>query len=316
MGLRISPVFPALRPVFRGNHACRLAFALPLDSSRVLLLAVRAARAGWPLRSLPALLLSVPSPPCSAFAAAVPPAARLGARAVAAYPVRMRTILRTLIGSQAQDLATADSDRDEASVVVAPTRLLLGLDRDEAIGTTAVTADHAAHEVERACLLGLSCNPTVLESLCGPILEADAWGEGLRALVPAFLSRPRVVEAYAGYAVSQLRMLRDRHPLGTRRGDKHARHVFRLLEQGLHLVREGEVRVRVGDREWYLERLPRLGLEDIERLAGERIEELRAAASPLPEHPDRERVSAWLVECRLAHLRSPDDPEGPGGARI
>lgn len=217
-------------------------------------------------------------------------------------PDRARTILRTVVGSQAHGLAVAGSDRDEASIVVAPTRLVLGLDRDEAIGSAALSADHVAHEAERACRLAMSANPTVLESICGPVLECDEWGEGLRALTPAFLSRPRVLAAYAGYAASQLRMLRERHPLGTRRGDKHARHVFRLLEQGRRLLETGRVHVRVVERAWYLEELPRLDLPEVERLAERESARLRAAGSVLPEAPDRERVQEWLVACRLAHL--------------
>ncbi|MBF9068406.1 nucleotidyltransferase domain-containing protein [Streptacidiphilus fuscans] len=223
-----------------------------------------------------------------------------------------RVLLEGVVGSTAYGLAHAGSDVDRLGVYAAPTERLFGLHRPgESVVTTA--PDRTLHEAAKWCRLALSANPTASELVWLPedgYLTRTALGEELIGIRRSFLSARAVRNAYLGYATQQFRKLvakeaRDDGPgaVPPARLAKHARHLLRLLEQGVHLHRTGELRVRVDD--------PARLRADGERIAARpgEAEALLAAAeeafsSPgvLPAAPDERPAEAWLVRVRLTVL--------------
>jgi hypothetical protein len=131
----------------------------------------------------------------------------------------------------------------------------------------------------------------------------------------AFLSAPRVRDAYLGYAMSQFGRLVNRgdgsFSSDTRkRTEKHARHLVRLVEQGFLLYTTGELVVDLRSSWSEVDPIfvreagkkiaedPRIGAEYMVK-AKARFD---AATTVLPERPDEERVEKWLIKVRRAFL--------------
>lgn len=219
------------------------------------------------------------------------------------------TVLVTLAGSRAYGTHRPGSDLDLSGVYVAPLSQVLGLapppktrklwDRDVTL-----------FELSHFCKLAASANPTILEVLWGPALVRTLDGGRLRVRRRMFLSR-RVVKTYGGYAIQQLR--KAEAGSGGSRGREHFKrekflmHTLRLAEAGLHVIRTGELLVKVPDPEdlWArasrpLERVT----EDVMGVIARMDEE--APRSPLPECPDVDGIDRLLYEIRM---------DGAGGER-
>lgn len=220
----------------------------------------------------------------------------------------MHVLLSGVVGSAAYGLAHAGSDLDRLGVFAVPTEELHGLHRPAESQVT-TGPDRTWHEAAKWCRLALSCNPTASELvwLPGELYEVRTeLGEELIGLRHAMVSAPAARSSYLGYAKQQFRKLqtRDRTDVRARtQGAKHARHLVRLLEQGVTLHETGELQVRLTDPE----RVRELG----ERLADrpELAEPLLAAAEQrfdhpgaLPDTPNEPAVEDWLRRVRLAHL--------------
>jgi uncharacterized protein len=94
-----------------------------------------------------------------------------------------------------------------------------------------------------------------------------------------------------------------RFPPTPGRTAKHARHLLRLLTQGLELHEEGELTVRLDDPERYREFGERVAAGDLDaaRMEIEDAEHAFSAhVSPLPDEPDRAIVQDWLLDTRKA----------------
>jgi hypothetical protein len=156
----------------------------------------------------------------------------------------------------------------------------------------------------------LSGNPTAIELLW---LPADLYevrtplGEELIGIRSAFLSAPRVRDAFLGYASQQLDRLVNKRRTGNwldRRAAKHARHMLRLIDQGLALYETGILPIRLANPERYLD----FGahVEADPSLAGPVLADARerfaAARTVLPEAPDEALVERWLLHVRAANL--------------
>lgn len=221
---------------------------------------------------------------------------------------RTHTLLEGVVGSTAYGLAHAGSDVDRLGLFAVPTERLFGLTWPaESVVTTA--PDRTLHEAAKWCRLALSANPTASELVWLPgdcYLVRTPLGEELIAERRSFLSERAVRNAYLGYATQQFRKLvaKDgRDDVSPARLAKHARHLLRLLEQGVHLHRSGELRVRVADP-------ARLRAEG-ERLAAHpasaeahlaEAETAFARPGALPPLPDERPVEAWLTRVRRALL--------------
>jgi hypothetical protein len=240
----------------------------------------------------------------------------MGLPGLAAPPILERVtttlLLSGIVGSTAYGLAGPDSDVDRLGVFAAPSEAFLGLRRP----TESVVTHHpdrTLHEVAKWLRLAISGNPTVTELVWLPeeLYETITdLGRELIELRSTLLAGPRIRDAYLGYAVQQFTRLErrgDSFSSDTRnRTAKHARHLARLLDQGLGLYRTGTLTVRLEDPASYHEFGNRVADGDLD-LAKARLAAAEAAfyeaPSVLPDHADEERADAWLTSARLRILR-------------
>ncbi|WP_091290928.1 nucleotidyltransferase domain-containing protein [Micromonospora halophytica] len=227
----------------------------------------------------------------------------------------MHLLLSGIVGSVAYGLAGPGSDTDRIGVFAAPTVAFHGLHPPrESVVTT--DPDVTLHEAGKYARLALSGNPTATELMW---LPDDCYetrtdlGERLIGIRSAFLSAPRVRDAYLGYATQQFRKLttRDSSPGGRRRSAKHARHLARLLHQGRVLYATGILEIRLADPQWFRafgERVAGGALDEAEALVAEAERDFDRIRTPLPSRPDEAAVERWLLDVRAAHL--PPEPTG------
>lgn len=218
-----------------------------------------------------------------------------------------KIIMQGITGSKAYGLDTPTSDTDIKGVFVEPTLNLVGLNKpDDTHVSTGPDLEY--HELGKFLKLALQCNPSVIELMWlddYQILETEF--ELIRSIRTDFLSTGRVIGAYGGYAMSQIKRLQDRgdgsFSSDTRkRTAKHARHLFRLLDQGMELLTTGGLHVRVANRD----ELFALGEMSVDKIVEEfhrkdtafRLAEER---SVLPDQPDYEKVDIYLRSIRQDH---------------
>jgi predicted nucleotidyltransferase len=213
-------------------------------------------------------------------------------------------LLLGIIGSTAYGLAGPHSDVDRLGVYAAPTRDFHGLhpplDRRASI-VEHEPSDLTLHEARKFCLLALSANPTVTDLLWlpDPLYEVRTpLGEELIGIRHAFLSAPRVRDAYLGYASQQVNRLLNKG--ADPRTPKHARHLLRLLHQGEQLYATGELTVTLADPQRYHDF--GLAVAADPGLARSALDEARqrfsTITSKLPEQPDEATVERWLLRVR------------------
>jgi hypothetical protein len=215
--------------------------------------------------------------------------------------VAKHTIYSAVVGSRAYGLAGPASDTDRRGVYQTPTEAFWPLDKPPS-HVEGPLPEQFSWEVERACTLALQANPTVWECLSSPLVEhvTDA-GRALLDLRPAFLSR-RAARTYGDYARDQLNKLIS---VRSRTGEvrwKQAMHMARLLRAGAHVLRTGEVLVDVSALRDELLAIRRgeMSWDDFQALAAALSADLDAAAAAtrLPEEPDRAAVDRFLVALR------------------
>ena len=212
-------------------------------------------------------------------------------------------IYSCVVGSRAYGLDGEGSDTDRRGVYLPPAELhwsLYGVPEQlENKG-----AEECYWELQKFLVLALKANPNVLECLYTPLVErATPLALELLGLRSAFLSK-LVYQTYNGYVLSQFKKLeQDLRNRGEVRW-KHAMHLIRLLLQGVGVLREGSLAVRVGEHRDRLLAVRRgempWGEANAWRLALHREFDAAYAATRLPERPDYERVNAFLVRARRA----------------
>jgi len=216
-----------------------------------------------------------------------------------------KCILQAIAGSHAYGLATPDSDEDRLGVFVVPTETLLGIFQP-AETVDRRDPDICFHEVGKFVRLALKANPTIMELLFLDEYELlTPIGEQIIGQRDAFLSQ-RISASYGGYALSQIRRLQKRGDgefSSKRKGrySKHARHCFRLLQQGKELLETGVITVKVPNPKELLAlgELPPVQLaEKFEEEFGKH----KTVESILPEEPDYDRVNELLLRIRRACL--------------
>ncbi|MFF0721758.1 DNA polymerase beta superfamily protein [Micromonospora sp. NPDC003816] len=220
--------------------------------------------------------------------------------------VERHTVLAVVVGSRAYGLHGPDSDHDRRGVFVAPTRAFWLLDKPPT-HLDGPAEEQFSWEMERLCVLALQGNPTVLEVLWSPLIEAiTVDGEELLAMRRAFLSR-RVAETYGNYARDQLDRVTARRERTGETNHKQAMHMIRLLLAGAHVLRTGEVLVDVRHlrEELLAVRRGDLAWESVTAWAADLQATLAdaAAATALPEQPDRAAVDRLLTTVRERNLR-------------
>jgi hypothetical protein len=227
------------------------------------------------------------------------------ARVLTTHGLFDRVIYRCVIGSRAYGLATDESDTDRRGIYLPPADLhwsLYGvpeqLENDE--------NQEAYWELQKFLIMALKANPNVLECLYTPLVEdATPLAKELLAMRSVFLSR-MVYQTYNGYVMSQFkRMQADIRNHGAVKW-KHVMHLMRLLLAGIHALVHGEVRVDVGEQRDDLTAIKAGAMpwNDVERWRLRLHAEFDKAfeQTKLPERPDYERASTFLVRARWAAL--------------
>jgi predicted nucleotidyltransferase len=159
-------------------------------------------------------------------------------------------------------------------------------------------------ELQKFLTLALKANPNVLECLYTPLVErATPLARELLEMRPAFLSR-LAYQTYNGYVLSQFKKLeQDLRNRGEVRW-KHAMHLVRLLLQGISILKDGFLPVRVEEHRARLSAIRRgeVPWEEVNswRLSMHREFDAAFGATGLPERPDYERVNAFLIRARRA----------------
>lgn len=217
-----------------------------------------------------------------------------------------RVIYRCVVGSRAYGLDEEGSDTARRGIYLPPEERhwsLAGVPEQLERAET----QECYWEVRKFLLLALKANPTVLECLYTPLVEAATpLAEELRAERHRFLSR-LLYQTYNGYVLSQFKKLEaDLRNRGAARW-KHAMHLVRLLLAGVAALREGDLPVRVEEHREALLSIRRgeVSWEDLNawrlRLHAEFDEAL--PATRLPERPDAEWANDFLIRARRSALQ-------------
>ncbi len=213
-------------------------------------------------------------------------------------------VLEGITGSTAYGLSTANSDVDIHGIYQAPTREVLGLFPPQE--TVVINdPDRTYHEVGKFMRLAMKGNPTILE-----LLYLDTYtivspvGQLLIDHRSAFLSKI-IYKSYGGYAISQARRLNyrgDSFSSDTRnRYAKHARHCFRLLQQGRQLLESGTLDVKVKNRD-ELFAIGELAVSDlVDRFEAE-FQAFDRIQTALPEKPDYQTLNRLLIQIREGYV--------------
>lgn len=220
-------------------------------------------------------------------------------------PAGSELLLVALAGSKAYGTDHPDSDDDLRGVYLAPTADVLSLrpPRQTVENDEGVEPDVVLHELHKFLYLAaVKANPAVLEWLWSPVLYSTAKGELLLAHRDLLLSK-KVFNTFGGFARGSLEQAK--RGVGGSRGVKHLKrvkfllHLVRLMEQGTHLLRTGEMRVRVEDPE-RLWALAEGGLDVVVPYFDELEVGLQAAleVSPLPDEPDFEALKQLMAQLR------------------
>lgn len=212
-------------------------------------------------------------------------------------------LLSGVVGSTAYGLAGPGSDIDRLGVFAVPTIELHGL-RRPAESIVRHDPDVTLHEAAKFCRLALSCNPTAMELLWLTDFEVRTpLGTDLIAIRTSFLSAPRVRDAFLGYADQQFTRLANKGV--DRRTAKHARHLLRLVDQGLALYETGVLTIRLTDPQRYLDFGERVAADP--EYARPVLEDARQrfayATTVLPDQPDEKPAEHWLRRVRAFYYR-------------
>lgn len=214
------------------------------------------------------------------------------------HPHGSRLLLGGVAGSRAHGTAHSGSDYDFRGVYLVPTRQIVGLSGYEE-HLNLKEPDTQSYELSKFLSLVLSANPTVLEVLWLPE-HAHVSGDAAELLkLRSRLLSTKARSTYAGYASQQFKLI-GKFASGVEQGAKRSkaiRHCFRILDQGLWLMRTGEVKVRVDDPSRLFE-LGELGLDELTSIFDELWAELRGCESVLPAQPDVAAAEAYLLEMR------------------
>jgi hypothetical protein len=226
-------------------------------------------------------------------------------RILATHRLFDRVIYRCVVGSRAYGLDSADSDVDRRGIYLPPADQhwsLFGVPEQLENEET----QEAYWELQKFLVMALKGNPNILECLYTPIVEhATPLAQELLGMRQVFLSKI-VFQTYNGYVMSQFKRVQaDVRNHGQVKW-KHVMHLIRLLLSGVHVLREGVVSVDVGAHRERLMAIKYCDIpwDDVEawRLRLHMDFERAFEETHLPERPDYERVSDFLVKARRAAI--------------
>lgn len=225
------------------------------------------------------------------------------------------TVLLTgIVGSTAYGLDHEGSDIDRLGVYAAPTGGWHGLTPPTINDLTWVSEskpDVVMHEALKMVSLLLACNPSVTELLWLPDALYEVrlpFGADLIGLRRSFLSAGKVRDSYLRYAEQQFKRLEARgdgsFSSDTRkRTAKHARHLWRLVQQGTDLNASGKLTVRLDKAQAAMcrefgEQVAAGDLDVGRAYLASAVGHFEEHRSALPGHPDTAAAEAWLQRVR------------------
>ena len=215
-------------------------------------------------------------------------------------------IYRCVVGSRAFGLDDENSDKDLRGIYLPPADIywsMFGVPEQLENKET----EECYWELRKFLILALKANPNILECLFTPLVEyASDLAEELLSMRKIFLSK-LVYQTYNGYVMSQFKKLeQDLRSSGEIRW-KHAMHLIRLLLQGIEILREENLIVRVAKNR---ERLLSLKCAELDwrevnewRLSLHKDFEKAFIETHLPERPDYEKANAFLIKARKSMIR-------------
>ena len=221
-------------------------------------------------------------------------------------------LLQGTVGSTAYGLARDGSDVDRIGIFAYHTMDVLSLDyTGDMESVVRHEPDVTVHEVAKYLRLALKCNPTIMELMWLPDhlyetrTEMGEWIIGLRSAV---LCEDAVRASYGGYAKQQVERLKRRHAEGKvgfasdlqKRTAKHARHCFRLLNQGRELLETGHLPIQVQNPEDYFA-FDGASVDEIVARFAHEDEVFRNVTSVLPARPDKPAVQSVLNKIRRTY---------------
>lgn len=234
-------------------------------------------------------------------------------------------ILLCTVGSTVHGLALEGTDdQDEMGIVLEPQEYVIGLDlfeqrvsrtKPEGVRSEAGDLDQVIYSARKYCRLALSGNPTILLLLFAPVKISTPAGESLRENAHWFSARS-AGKAFLGYMTQQRqRLLGERGQKNVKRPElvarygydtKYAMHMIRLGFQGVEFLETGRLSLPMPDYERAYTmgiRRGEVGLDDVLTMAGtlERKVEDLLDHSPLPDRPNRDAVTQWLIETYEQH---------------
>ncbi len=210
-------------------------------------------------------------------------------------------IYRCVVGSRAFGLDNEESDVDRRGIYLPPAEIhwsMFGVPEQ----LENKDSEECYWELRKFLILALKANPNILECLFTPLVEyANDLAEELLLMRKIFLSK-LVYQTYNGYVMSQFKKLeQDLRSSGEIKW-KHAMHLIRLLLQGIEILREENLVVRVAENREKLLSLKRGELDWREvnewRLKLHKEFEKAFAETSLPERPNYEKANEFLIKAR------------------
>jgi uncharacterized protein len=210
-------------------------------------------------------------------------------------------IYRCVVGSRAFGLDDENSDTDLRGIYLPTANLhwsLFGIPEQ----LENKENEECYWELQKFLVLALKANPNVLECLNTPLIEfKNEIADELLSIKQIFFSK-LVYQTYNGYVMSQFKKLeQDLRNRGEIKW-KHAMHLIRLLLQGIEILREGELIVKVGENRDKLLAIKRheKDWEEVNewRLNLHKEFDEALAKTNLPERPDYEKANEFLLKAR------------------
>jgi predicted nucleotidyltransferase len=210
-------------------------------------------------------------------------------------------IYRCIVGSQAYGLDREDSDIDRRGIYLPPAALewsIYGV--PEQLDSPAT--EECYWELKKFLTLALKANPNILECLFTPLVEQSSEiADKLLASRYIFLSK-LVYQTYNGYVLSQFKKLEQDLRTHDAIKWKHAMHLIRLLLQGISVLKESQVPVRIAEhRESLLAiRDGAVPWEEVNtwRLALHKEFEAAFQSTSLPDAPNYAEANRLLIWAR------------------
>ena len=210
-------------------------------------------------------------------------------------------IYRCVVGSQAYGLNREGSDIDRRGIYLPPADLewsLYGVPEQLENRET----EECYWELKKFIVLALKANPNILECLWSPIVEnTSEVADAVVARREIFVSK-LVYQTYNGYVMSQFKKLEQDLRTKDELNWKHAMHLIRLLLQGIGVMTERQVGVRVVGHRDALLAIRDGGQSWAEvngwRLALHREFEEAFQRTTLPDAPDYAEANRLLIWAR------------------